>query len=165
MFLPGSGSVTETVKAGAVTALGVRKSPKVIRSEGIEKGKELGEITWQSLAWHSWSDMLCGRHTLFWDLSQSPDSVSLTLCLWGENSFKEGIHYGLRKTDWRLQGLSPEGSTESNKKTFNKIEAGWETGHFMQSGSLTKARWCCSNCPISPTVTRPENWKGFCIIV
>lgn len=39
MFLPGSGSVTETVKAGAVTALGVRISPEVIRSEGIEKVK------------------------------------------------------------------------------------------------------------------------------
>ncbi len=35
MFLPGSGSTVETAKAGAVTALRGRKSPKVIRSEGI----------------------------------------------------------------------------------------------------------------------------------
>ncbi len=29
------------------------------------KGKDLGEITWQSPAWHSWTDVPCGRLTLF----------------------------------------------------------------------------------------------------
>lgn len=35
VFLLGSVSTVETVKAGAVTALRARKSPKVIRSVGI----------------------------------------------------------------------------------------------------------------------------------
>lgn len=39
MFLPGIGSTAETVKAGVVSALRGRKSPEVIRSEGIQKVK------------------------------------------------------------------------------------------------------------------------------